>query len=252
MVHLVTSPGRPGTRWAGPGSLAARAGRWLGAGLELLCPAQCPLCGVETGGAAACGGCRRLLDAEPHRCLRCGATGGCRGCRRIADGIVLLGGYADGLRLAVLRGKRPSGEPTVAALGRLLVERHRDTLAAWRIDVVVPVPMHWTRRCLRGTNAAVGLADAVAAALGVPRRAVLRRVRATEMQNRLPAEGRPANVRGAVSSRAVTGARVLVVDDVTTTGATLAECRRTLVAAGAAAVYAAAVARADRGGDADD
>lgn len=252
MVHLVTSQERPGTGPAGPGSLVGRVGRWIGAGLELLCPAQCPLCGAETGGAAACGGCRRVLDAEPRRCLRCGATGGCHGCRRIADGVVILGGYADGLRLAVLRGKRPAGEPTVAALGRLLVERHRDTLDAWRIDVVVPVPMHWTRRCVRGTNAAVGLADAVAAALGVRRRALVRRIRATPMQNRLPAEGRPANVRGALCSRPAAGARVLVVDDVTTTGATLAECRRMLAAAGAEAVYAAAVARADRGGDAED
>jgi predicted amidophosphoribosyltransferase len=69
------------------------------------------------------------------------------------------------------------------------------------------------------------------------------------MQNELPFDDRRGNVRGAfVASRRTAGRRILLVDDVTTTGATLAECRQALVEAGASAVYAAVVARADRGG----
>jgi predicted amidophosphoribosyltransferase len=67
------------------------------------------------------------------------------------------------------------------------------------------------------------------------------------MQNELPVDERWGNVRGAFRVRAaVKGRRILLVDDVTTTGATLADCRRALVEAGASAVYAGVIARAAR------
>jgi len=164
------------------------------------------------------------------------------------DGIVVLSGYGEPVRGHVLRAKRPGGEPVAAALAALVVEKHRPTFAAWGIDVVVPVPMHWRRRLIRGTTAAGQLAAGVARGLALPHRRLVRRHRATPMQNELPFEQRRGNVRGAfAASLRAAGRRVLLVDDVTTTGATLAECRRALVEAGAAAVYAAVVARADRG-----
>lgn len=164
----------------------------------------------------------------------------------------MLGPYADELRTAVLRAKRPAGERVAAALAALLVARHRAALSAWRIDVVVPVPMHWARRALRGTSAADELARGVAAALGRPCRRLLRRARATTMQNRLPTTDRRGNVRGAFRTRGpLGGRRILLVDDVTTTGSTLEACGETAISAGAVAVYAAAVARADAEGAID-
>jgi ComF family protein len=160
---------------------------------------------------------------------------------------VVLGGYGDDLRAAVLRAKRPGGEPVSAALGRLLARRHAATLDGWRCDAVVPVPMHWSRRAARGTSAAEEIARQLAADLGRPCLPLLRRTRATRMQNELPFEDRRANVRGAFRARrSAAGRRLLVVDDVVTTGGSLAECRRALVAAGAAAVLCAAAARAER------
>lgn len=160
---------------------------------------------------------------------------------------MVLGGYSDELRSAVLAAKRPTGASVVAGLAALLLERHRETITAWNPEVVVPVPLHWTRRLARGSSAAEGLAERLASGLGLPCRSRIRRLRATRMQNELHPADRLANVRGVFRSAPAAGRRVLLVDDVTTTGATLAECRAALVAAGASAVFAAVVARADRG-----
>jgi predicted amidophosphoribosyltransferase len=227
--------------------------------VDLLCPPRCALCDAETEGGrglrgAVCDPCAETFSADGTRCLVCGEPqaddGPCLRCRtgpRVCDGIAVLTAYSDETRTAVLRAKRPSGDPLAAALAALLVRKHRDTFAAWGIEAIVPVPMHWLRRATRGTSAADEIARGVAAGLGVPWRRHLRRSRSTPMQNELPVEERWGNVRGAFRARgSVAGRRLLLVDDVTTTGATLADCRRALVEAGASAVYAGVVARADR------
>lgn len=245
--------------------------RWAGHGLDLLYPPGCPLCGAEpraaeTGRMAAsralpspvCADCRTRLVRDRPRCGVCAAPvagpaepEGCPRCRRRdLDGIAVVGGYEGDLRERVLEAKRPAGRLVAGGLARLLVDRHRDRIRGWGVDLVVPVPMHWLRRSVRGMSAADELARGVAAGLGLPWTAALRRRRATRMQNELPWEERRGNVRDAFAARrAVAARRLLLVDDVTTTGATLAACRVAATAAGAAAVYAAVVARADRDGE---
>lgn len=228
--------------------------------LDLLCPPRCVFCGAERAGVAprgpvTCDACANALSRNSPRCAACGepaADAGecvrCRGSRGRWDGIVVLAPYSDETRPLVLRAKRPGGEAVATGLADLLVGKHRATLEGWRIDVVVPVPMHWLRRVTRGTSAADEIARGVAAALGLPFRRMLRRIRRTPMQNELPFEDRRTNVAGAFRAVGpVAGRRILLVDDVTTTGSTLAACRRVLVEAAAAAVYAAVTARADRG-----
>lgn len=242
---------------------------WLTAGLDVLFPPACAACGRELdpwgdtppGGPAGahgiCGACVAEMVSTAARCGRCGAEetpGRCRSCAgRPADhdGIVVLGDYGGSLRGAVLRAKRPAGRTLAERLGRLLHDRHRGAIEAWAVDVVVPVPMHWRRRVLRGASAAGILARRVARDAGLPCADLLRRVRPTVTQNSLPPDGRRANVRDAFAAarRGVAGRRVLLVDDVLTTGGTVAACRQTLVGAGATAVFVAVIARAGRGGD---
>lgn len=118
-------------------------------------------------------------------------------------------------------------------------------------DLLLPVPLHWTRLFARRYNQAALLAHAIHAAGGPPVAPDwLVRRRRTPSQGRLSALGRARNVRGAFAlhrGRSVKGKRVVIVDDVLTTGATVEECARALKRAGAARVDVLALARTVRG-----
>jgi ComF family protein len=114
------------------------------------------------------------------------------------------------------------------------------------VDCLVPVPLHWRREYHRGFNQAHELAREI----GPPVLEVLRRSRATRAQIELPADRRRANVAGAFAMRrpwfcrpGVRGKRVMLIDDVSTTGATLESCARVLKENGASEVYALTAAR---------
>lgn len=241
-----------------------RAGRFATAGLDLLCPPRCACCdaglGPEQDGILVCRDCRLALgpDLGPL-CPRCGASdslenqpaGGCRLCRGARlkfDAVITLGGYRSELRRVVLKMKRPFQESLSAAMGRLLALRRRGQLADFQADLIVPVPMYWIRRLGRGVNSPDVLAESLGRPLAVPVvRRVLSRHRNTLPQANLSPTERFRNVRGAFVVRRgydLEGLRVLLVDDVLTTGATCSEAAKMLKQAGATAVAAAVVARA--------
>ena len=135
------------------------------------------------------------------------------------------------------------------SLAGLIDEKHRDQIISQRPDAVVPVPMHWMHRWSRGQDSAAILAEGVARRLGLPlaRRLLIRR-RNTNPQSGLTPNQRRANVRRSMAVRATydcRAARLLVVDDILTTGATADETAAVLKRAGAAWVGTAVVARAD-------
>ncbi|MBQ9660791.1 MAG: ComF family protein [Bacteroidales bacterium] len=104
------------------------------------------------------------------------------------------------------------------------------------VDLVVPVPLHWSRQWSRGYNQAEVIAREVSAALGSPLAPhLLRRVRRTRSQTRLSGQAKTANVAGAFRLRKTAGLpaalHILLIDDVFTTGSTLAACHRALRAA---------------------
>jgi len=165
-----------------------------------------------------------------------------------------VGGY-DGALRAIVHALKYEGRRSLAQpLAELMRIRGADMLTG--ADWAVPVPLHPSRRRERGFNQAADLARH----LGVPVCLALRRHRATRTQTELPAARRHANVRGAFavavgSARGHAGAPapvqkirleasiVVLVDDVSTTGATLDECARVLKEAGVREVRALTAAR---------
>lgn len=182
---------------------------------------------------------RSPLDEEG----RCGL---CRRGLRGFDAAYSFGAYQGRLRELIHLFKYGRVRPLAGPLGEWLA------LAMPReqsYDRIVPVPLHWRRRWQRGFNQAALLAQAVARRYGTRIRPVLRRVRATAVQAGLSHSGRRANVAGAFRVRRgeqLEGRRVLLVDDVMTTGATAAACAAALKQAGARYVAVLTVARADR------
>ena len=133
-------------------------------------------------------------------------------------------------------------------LGSLLGNRVAALGLARDADVLVPVPLHRSRHATRGFNQSAEIARWVSRRAGPPVDPRLaERRRATLPQVGLHLPDREANVRGAfIATAGVSGRRVVVIDDVTTTGSTLAELAGALIAAGAIGVDAWCVARADR------
>jgi ComF family protein len=119
-----------------------------------------------------------------------------------------------------------------------------------RFDAVTPVPLHWRKRWQRGFNQSELLARAIARRRGIPMVGALRRARSTQTQAGLSNTERRRNVAAAFqcrrASQKLDGRRVLLIDDVMTTGSTAAACARALRRAGAARVVLATVARVDR------
>lgn len=131
------------------------------------------------------------------------------------------------------------------ALGDLMARRLEEELDILTVDALVPVPLHPKRLRQRGYNQSELLARAIGKALALPvRPAWLRRVRNTHAQSLLSREERLSNPVGAfLATPGLEGARVALVDDVLTTGATAAACAQALRQAGAARVYVVTFAR---------
>ena len=230
--------------------------------VDLIYPPACVVCGTDAAGDL-CEVCRQaLLPRVEPRCPRCaGRLGpqpprpeGCASCKQVRfyfDAVFTLGQDEGALRLAIRRMKRVGHEPLAMVLGDLLYERAGSVVAQWGPHVVAPVPMHWLRRLVRGVNGPELVAERLAQRLGLicePR--LVRRPGYSRPQGSLPPGQRVRNVRRTMAlgkGYDVRDTRVLLVDDILTTGATANAAARLLKRSGAAAVAVAVLARAQGG-----
>jgi ComF family protein len=173
----------------------------------------------------------------------------CQLCRRGLrgfDSAYSFGAYEGVLRELIHLFKYGRVRPLAAPLGQFLASAiPRDQ----SFDAVVPVPLHWRRRWERGFNQSALLAQAVARRYGLTVVAALRRQRATAAQAGLTNARRRENVAAAFAVRrnkVVAGRRILLIDDVMTTGATASSCALALKQAGARYVALLTLARVDR------
>jgi ComF family protein len=177
----------------------------------------------------------RAISVPLERCPRCRRTA------RALDSARAIGEYEGALRAIVHALKYDARRSLARPLAVMMRAIAGDILAG--IDCAVPVPLHASRRRHRGFNQAADLAHR----LQVPVCAALKRTRATATQTGLPAAQRHRNVRHAFeltrAGRALAGRIVLLVDDVSTTGATLDACARVLKAGGVKEVRALTAAR---------
>ena len=232
--------------------------------LDLCVPPGCPLCGADGDPPPGrltpeCGCVATFADPAAGWCAACGASLGphvpdaadchhCRGEDRFPfAGVVSLGLHEDALRDAVLLAKSPPGRPAARSLGEALLDARGDVLRGWGVDVVTAVPHHWRDASARGFAPPAELAATLARGLGArPAPRLLRKTARTAKQASLTPTDRRANLRSAFAVRtpaAVAGRRVLLCDDVLTTGTTARRCARALRNAGAAAVFVAVFAR---------
>lgn len=134
-------------------------------------------------------------------------------------------------------------------LGQLLANEIKSKVAEWKVDLIIPMPIHKLRKADRGYNQTDHIAKSLSKFLNIPvSKNIAKRIKFTQSQTKLNQVERKENMRGAfkiTNSGRVKGKVILVLDDVITTGATVAELGRLLKENNAAKVYACSVAIAD-------
>lgn len=230
--------------------------------LEFAFPWRCVVCqSVDESDRheAFCMECHLALTREiVNSCQKCGAEVGpfvstsagcvhCRSRRLRFDSVVCLGMYDKTMRRAILSSKWSHSSVGLRSLAKVLAAEKRDALKQLNVDMLIPIPQAWTSRLTRAFNSATLIAEAISHSADARiERHVLFRKGKVRPQKRVPVQHRFANQQGSFrlkESHVIRGKKILLVDDVLTTGATCTEAAGVLKKAGATQVHTAVIAR---------
>lgn len=222
--------------------------------LDFLFPPCCARC--EKSGYVLCPSCLALIEPlRPPLCRKCCAplmqSSLCQRCSSHPlqlNGLRIVSNYQEPLRSYIHMFKYDGNKRLGDPLGALLARAY--TTYAMQADCIIPVPLHPAREQERGYNQAQILAQACATHLGLPVYTnLLHRIRSTRSQAHLSWQDRQQNVFAAFqcnqarATRMIAHRRIIIVDDVCTTGSTLAACAAPLFLAGASEVWGLVLAR---------
>ncbi len=221
--------------------------------MELLYPPCCPICDqvLPFYGAGICPDCEKKLPwvTEPF-CMKCGKPVAkeeeefCEDCRRVSHFFdcgraAFL--YTGLMRQSVGRMKFQNRRDYLDFYADSMVRAGGEFLKSRDPEVIVPIPMHWKKRAKRGYNQAELLAERISCLTGIPcRKHLLRCVRMAGDQKALGREERMENLSGTFAfsgGKEPVPERVLLVDDIYTTGSTLDEASRVLRGAGVLKIF---------------
>lgn len=214
--------------------------------LDLLFPPRCAVCGeITDSGMLICERCLAELPVISGKvCPRCGAEEArcvCTAEQHAYDGVCAPMYYEGNLKNAVYRIKRGHDLFSASVMAGFMADTIKQRHPKTEFSCVVPVPLHFLKKRLKGYNHAEILARETAKHLKIPMNArLLIRRRYTPQQKKLSALDRLMNISGAFAVKEGTklsGGNILLVDDVKTTGATLSECAKALKSAGAGKVF---------------
>ena len=222
---------------------------------DLLFPRRCPVCGgvAMPKGRLICPACLKQLSfVSSPACMKCGKEIGSRDQEYCADcirrkksftrGFALLN-YDSRAAVSMAAVKYHNKREYLDFYARAAALRFEKQFRQAGIQVIVPVPVHASRLKTRGFNQAAVLAEKLSAELGIPWEELLIRVKKTDPQKSLGSAERLKNLRGAFEAEQEAGKweRVLLVDDIYTTGSTAEICSRALLKTGVKQVFVFAV-----------
>ena len=229
---------------------------------QFLIPSQCPCCGrlLREGQQGLCSDCHSEIRwIKPPFCTVCGTPfiseeinshpcGACLTKRKYFTMARALASYEGSLQKAIHRWKYEGKEYLHIYFGKWMTEGLYDYWVPHLIDLLIPVPLHKKRLRERGFNQALLLVKELSRRTGISyRKRVLQKKKPTVPQVNLSGPEREKGVRGAfeiIAGKEVEGKAILLVDDVYTTGATVNECSRVLLAGGAKRVDVLTLAHA--------
>lgn len=211
--------------------------------LDLIFPKICLSCGVNN--FLLCPKCQNKIKIlKTDTCIYCGKISPrgkiCQNCKRKSSltGIIVATKYSGIIKELIHSFKYESNKGLLQPLGKILVKKFSDIKINGRV-IITSVPLHWTRKNTRGFNQSELLAKYLAKEVGDQYEELLKRVKSTKPQIKFNKYDRINNLKGAFVTKVknLYGEKIILIDDVCTSGATLEACAKELLRSGAQEVW---------------